>query len=243
MFFSEERRRVLFDLLNWVTGGCLLSSLFLGRASALMKATNREDVVKLPPPETTGTVSVEEAIAFRRTVRAFRPKALEMKQLSQLLWAAQGITGESGFKRAAPSAGALYPLDVYVVVGQGRVMQVDAGVYHYEPVGHVLSLVKAGDLRSAVAKASLSQMWMTWAPLSFVITAEYRRITGKYGERGVRYAMMEAGHIGQNLFIQAHALGLSAGIVGAFQDTEIIEVIGLPSFHEPLIIMPVGYPA
>ena len=199
--------------------------------------------MKLPDEKTEGTISVEQAISQRRTVRAFMSTSLELQQLSQLLWAAQGITGKGGFMRAAPSAGALYPMDVYVAVGKGSVAQTEAGVYHYQPKGHAMSLVVRGDLREALSRASLSQMWMANAPISFVITAEYERATGKYGKRGVRYALIEAGHIGQNLFLQAEALGLKAGIVGAFHDNEVIRLMSIPSSHEPLLIMPVGYQA
>ena len=128
--------------------------------------------MKLPQPNTKGPVSVEQAIKQRRTVRAFMPKALELNQLSQLLWAAHGITENNGFKRAAPSAGALYPMDVYVVVGQNSVVQIEAGVYHYEPKGHFLSLIAKSDFRDAIVRASLSQAWMAKAPISFIITAE-----------------------------------------------------------------------
>jgi len=199
--------------------------------------------MKLPPAKTEGTVTVEQAIRRRRTVRAFISKPLDLHQLSQLLWAAYGITGGGGFKRAAASAGALYPMDVYVVTGKEGVAQIEAGVYRYEPIGHMLSRVLSGDLREALSTASLSQSWMAKAPVNFVITAEYHRATAKYGERGVRYAMIEAGHITQNLFLQAEALGLKAGIVGAFRDNEIIRVVNIPSSHEPLLIMPIGYQA
>jgi SagB-type dehydrogenase family enzyme len=97
------------------------------------------------------------------------------------------------------------------------------------------------DLRRKIGSASLGQMWMAGASVMFVITAEYRRITGRYGDRGIRYAQIEAGHVGQNLFLQAEALGLGAGIVGAFNDTEVVKVMGIPHEHEPLLIMPVGY--
>lgn len=198
-------------------------------------------VMKLPPPTCEGTVSVEGAIKKRRTNRAFISRALNLSQLSQLLWAASGVTENSGFKRAAPSAGALYPMDVYVVVGQGGVSPIEAGVYHFRSKEHRLSSVAQGDMRSLVAKASLSQMWMATAPLTMVITAEYNRAAVKYGKRGIRYAMIEAGHIGQNIFLQVQALGLDAGIVGAFDDGKLIDVMNIPSAHEPLILMPVGY--
>ncbi len=197
--------------------------------------------MKLRPPKTDGTVSVERAINQRRTIRSFSPETLDLNQLSQLLWSAQGITGNDGFKRAAPSAGALYPMDVYAVVGRSSVAQIESGVYHYETNGHRLSYITNKDVRDSVAKASLSQMWMARAPLNIVITAEYSRITVKYKERGIRYAMIEAGHIAQNLFLQAEAMGLKAGIVGAFHDNELIEILKIPRTHEPLLIMPIGF--
>ena len=200
-----------------------------------------KDKMKLPQPRIEGDVSLERTIKNRRTIRSFTSEHLTQKQFSQLLWAAQGITTDRGYLRAAASAGALYPIDLYAVVGEQGVEGTKAGVYHYEPRGHSLSLVTQGDLRNGVARASLSQMWMARPPLSLVITAEYDRITIKYGNRGVRYAMIEAGHIGQNIFLQAEALGLGAGIVGAFNDEDVARVMGIPRSHEPLLIMPVGY--
>lgn len=199
--------------------------------------------MRLPPPKTDGTLSVEQAIQQRRTVRSFQSQSLNLQQMSQLLWACQGITGRRGVKRAVPSAGALYPMDTYFVLGQNSVTQMQSGVYHYDPSNHALSCIRNQDMREAVAKASLHQMWMAQAPVNVVITAEYRRINIKYGKRGIRYAMIEAGHIGQNLFLQAEALGLKAGIVGAFHDVELVQILKIPPTHEPLLIMPVGYAA
>lgn len=197
--------------------------------------------MRLPDPILDGDVSLERTIHQRRTIRSFEGKSLTLRQFSQLLWAAQGITEAGGFKRAAPSAGALYPMDIYAAVGGDCIEKLDPGVYHYEPANHSLSLVKQGDARRDIAIASLSQMWMAHAPLTFVITAEYSRIMGKYGHRGIRYAMIEAGHIGQDIFLQSQALGLAAGIVGAFEDQKVIQVMGIKETHEPLLIMPVGY--
>lgn len=198
----------------------------------------------LPAPALDGTVSVEAAIKGRRSERNFRPAPLEMKQLSQLLWAAQGITDlhpdpAQRFRRAAPSAGAQYPLDIYVVAG--LVEGLEAGVYHYRPREHAVSLRTAADLRRQLAGACLGQAFIAPAPVSIVITAEYGRITGRYGERGIRYAHMEAGHVGQNLHLQAEALGLGTVVIGAFRDDEVAEVLNLPRKHEPLSVMPVGY--
>jgi SagB-type dehydrogenase family enzyme len=197
--------------------------------------------VKLPEPIKSGDVSLEKTILNRRTVRAFLPSTLTQEQFSQLLWAAQGVTDTIGLKRAVASAGALYPMDIYAVVGEQGVNGFGPGNYHYVPEKHSVTQVFEGDLRDALAKASLSQMWMAKAPLNLVITSEYSRICSKYGERGIRYAMIEAGHAGQNIFLQAEAMGLSAGIVGAFHDIAVIQVMGIPNSHEPLLIMPVGY--
>ncbi len=201
----------------------------------------KEDSMTLPEPKIDGSMSVEKAIKQRRTVRSFRKSALTMEELSQLLYSAQGITEDGGFKRSAPSGGALYPLDVYAVVGDRGVEGLAPGVYHYEPSGHRVDLISHGDKRRELARASLHQMWMASAPLNLVITSEYARITSKYGERGIRYALIEVGHVGQNIFLQAEAMGLKAGIVGAFHDSEVIRVMGIPLRHEPLLIMPVGY--
>ncbi len=197
--------------------------------------------MKLPKPAWEGNLFVAQAIQQRRTVRGFSPRALNANQLSQLLWAADGVTEDGGYKRAAPSAGALYPMDLYAVVGQDAVPSIDAGIYHYQPGEHQLALVAQGDLRAPVAETCLSQRWMTQAPVTLVITAEYRRVNVKYGQRGIRYALMEAGHIGQNIFLQAQALGLAAGIVGAFHDEALIAAMSIPPAHEPLLLMPVGY--
>ena len=195
----------------------------------------------LPSAQTDGTVSLEKAIKVRRTIRSFTSEQLTLEHFSQLLWAAYGITEDRGFKRAAASGGACYPMDIYALVGEEGIKGIEAGIYHYEPMGHSVSQILEGDLREEVARASLGQMWMATPPLSLVICAEYDRITSRYGDRGVRYAIIEAGHMGQNIFLQAEALGLGAGIVGAFQDEAVIQVMGTPPSHEPLLIMPVGY--
>jgi SagB-type dehydrogenase family enzyme len=195
----------------------------------------------LPKPRIDSDISLENTIKERRTIRSFNSERLTMEQFSQLLWAAQGITDDSGYKRAAASGGALYPMDIYSVVGRDGIEGIKAGIYHYEPNDHSISLILEGDFSAELAEASFSQKWMARAPLNLVITAEYGRVCGRYGERGVRYAMIEAGHIGQNIFLQAEALSLGVGIVGAFQDERVINAMNIPANHEPLLIMPVGY--
>jgi SagB-type dehydrogenase family enzyme len=198
------------------------------------------ELVKLPPPALKGTVSVEEALRARRTVRSFAARALDLPQVSQLLWATQGITDPRGL-RTAPSAGATYPLEIYLVAGERGVTGLDPGLYRYRPREHALELTLKSDLRAPVARACLSQSWMAEAPVMLVFAAEFRRCTARYGERGIMYTHMEVGHAGENLFLQAGALGLSAGIVGAFTDQALSRTLQLPREHAPLLVMPVGY--
>jgi SagB-type dehydrogenase family enzyme len=229
----------------WGLFGVIFPTLCQFRATpVLAKSRNtldKESVMNLSAPMLDGNVSVEKAIKQRRTIRAFLNEPLTLAQLSQILWAAQGITDDRGLKRAAPSGGALYPIDVYVVAGQNGVRGLAPGVYTYDPSGHLLEKIADADARQDVAVAALRQMWMATAPVILVLTAEYRRITIKYGDRGERYAMIEVGHIGQNIFLQCEALGLGAGIVGAFYDNEVARAVSAKKNHEPLIIMPVGW--
>ena len=200
----------------------------------------QSDFFDLPPPQVTGSVSVEEAIRMRRSVRDFEDRPLSLEQVSQLLWAGQGIT--EGFKRAAPSAGATYPLMLYVVVGETSVNGLAAGVYQYIPETHSLVVVKSGDFRQRVAVACLNQTFIEEAPVSIVIACEYERTTVRYGDRGRRYVHMEAGHAGENIYLQAGALQLGTVVVGAFLDADLKLVLDLPEEHDPLYVMPVGYP-
>ena len=198
------------------------------------------EAIKLPPPVKKGGMPLAEALEERRTVRQFAGRPLTLAQVSQLLWAADGVSDPRGL-RTAPSAGATYPLDLYLVVGERGVVDLPAGVYHYRVAAHALAPVAAGDLRSPVVRACLNQTWMAAAPVMAVITGEYRRCTGRYGQRGIMYTHMEAGNVSQNLFLAAEALGLGAGIVGAFEDQALSRALTLPPGHEPLLVMPVVY--
>jgi SagB-type dehydrogenase family enzyme len=191
----------------------------------------------LPRPRATGPLSVEEAIRRRRSVRAFAADRVDLMQVSQILWAAQGETGAEGL-RAAPSAGALYPLEVFVVAG--AVDCLAAGVYRFVPQRCVLREVRTGDRRSALAHATLEQGWISDAPAVVVLAAVFARTMRKYGERGRRYVHMEVGHAAQNIYLQAEALGLGSTIVGAFLDEKVAEVVGMEPDEEPLGILPVG---
>ena len=194
--------------------------------------------VSLPRPDFKG-MALEEAIKKRRSQRTFLDRSLSLSQVSQILWAAQGITEEGGFKRAAPSAGALYPLEIYLVVR--NVEELEEGVYHYHPQDHVVSFVLKGNYQDALAKACLSQSFVAASPLCIVIAAEHERTSIKYGERGIRYVLMEVGHVGGNICLQAVALGLASCPVGAFIDEEVSRVLELPRRLEPLYVLSVGY--
>ena len=187
---------------------------------------------------------MEEALRQRRTCRSFSLRALTLAQLSQVLWGAYGVTAERyGLHlKTAPSAGALYPLDIYVLAGEGTIKGLAAGVYRYAPEVHGLEPVRSGDRRQEAARHAFGQMWLARAPVLLVITGEYARSTVKYGPRGVTYTHIEAGHVGQNVFLQAGALGLAAGIVGAFDNAGIVKTVGCPPGHDPLLIMAVGHP-
>ena len=195
------------------------------------------EVIKLPEPRYESQVSLEQSLRERRSVRSYSGQPLTLEELSQLLWAAQGFTDPRGF-RAAPSAGALYPLELHIVAGE--VDGLAAGVYRYQPDGHQLAKTLDGDKRAELAEAALGQEWVEEGAVAIVFTAVYQRTTGKYGERGIRYVHMEAGHAAQNLCLQATALGLGAVTVGAFYDDSVSRLLNLPEDEEPLYIIPIG---
>ena len=197
--------------------------------------------VALPAPRLKGEMSLEEAISKRRSRREFKGSPLTLEQVSQILWVAQGITNREGL-RAAPSAGALCPLDLYLAVGGQAVEGLAEGVHRYDPEGHSLECILEGDVRLTLARLAV-QTFIAEAPLALVITAEYERISQRYGDRAPRYVHMEAGHSAQNVYLQAEALGLGTVVAGSFQDEEVAQALGLPAGHRPLYIMPVGYPA
>ncbi len=200
------------------------------------QAVERADgAVVLPAPKLEGPMSLEKAIASRRSVRSFSGASLSAAQLSQLLWAGQGVTDPGSGKRAAPSAGALYPIEVFVAD--------DDGVWQYVSRDHALQRLSTRDVRAELASAALGQSWIADAPAVFVIAAVVERTAGKYGDRASRYVTLEAGHVCQNMLLEATALGLASTPVGAFDDADVVRVAGLPADHQPLYVVPVGHPA
>ena len=194
-------------------------------------------IIELPEPRYDSDVSIEQSLLRRRSIRSYSGESLTLQELSQLLWAAQGVTGPRGF-RTAPSAGALYPLELYVVAGD--VQDLSPGVYRYEPLEHGLVKTMEGDKRAELADAAVWQDFVGEGAIIIVFTAVYERTTGKYGDRGIRYVHMELGHAAQNLCLQAAAMDLGVVTVGAFYDEEVVELLNIPENEHPLYVIPVG---
>jgi SagB-type dehydrogenase family enzyme len=221
---------ILASTLSLAVAGCLPG---LSAGGQEVTASPQAEETTLPAPRLKGAMSLEETLAARRSLREFSDEKLTLEELSQLLWAAQGITVAWG-GRTAPSAGALYPLEIYVATADG--------LYHYVPQGHKAIVESKADLRGELWQAGLSQNAIREAPAVLVITAVYARTEKKYGERAERYVKLEAGHAAQNLVLQAVALGLGGVPIGAFYDDQVQSALSLPSDHEPLYLIPIGHP-
>jgi SagB-type dehydrogenase family enzyme len=206
-------------------------------ANTLAASVASPGTVILPVPVIQGAVSLEETLNQRRSIREYSSEPLTLAEVGQILWATQGRTSESG-GRTAPSAGGLYPLDLFVAVG--NVQSLSPGIYQYDSEKHRLVVIRVGDLRADLSSAALGQPCIKDAPIGLVIAAVYSRVTGKYGERGVRYAHLEAGHAAQNACLEITALGLGAVTIGAFEDEKVQNVCGLNKEQEPLYVIPVG---
>lgn len=242
----KRRRR---EILAW---WCFLLSL-CGLLSVPVSGCGGEEVevvpgeaiglISLPVPSLKGEVSLEEAIRSRRSVRSFSPRPLTLSEVSQLLWAAGGKTvdGVTGPTRSYPSAGGIYPLEIFLAAG--GVEGLPSGVYLYHWAGNTLQLLRGGDPRPSLAQAALGQASLRQAPAAIVIAGDSLKAGARYGERGeTRYMSMDAGHSGQNVSLQARALGLGSVIVGAFRDEAVKEVLGIER-ETPLYLIPVGHPA
>ncbi len=218
---------------------CVLSLAFV-RVSALAA----DNDIKLSKPAVVGKVSLEAALIAKKSVRNFTGEPLAEAQISQILWAANGNLPPDAVAGATykviPSAGGLYPLEIFLVTGKDTVSGIPEGVYSYDPLSNSLKLLAPGDNRTLLSHASLSQMWLARAPALVVIGAVFARTTSKYGNRGSQYVFMEAGSSNQNVYLQAEALGLHVGTVGAFNDAQVSAVLKLPSSVTPLLVMAIG---
>jgi SagB-type dehydrogenase family enzyme len=200
--------------------------------------TSLQNTIQLPSPNYKSNTSIEEALLNRRSVRDYNSEQLSLPEVSQILWSAQGITDTAEGLRTAPSAGALYPLEIYLIAA--NVKDLTAGIYKYIPQDHSLKKISEGDKRTEISNASLKQESISSSSAIVVITAIYERTSVKYGKRTERYVSMEVGHVGQNIYLQAVSLGLGTVMVGAFNDEALKKAINLPDDEHPLALYPLG---
>ncbi|HUU28736.1 MAG TPA: SagB/ThcOx family dehydrogenase [archaeon] len=195
------------------------------------------EIVKLPEPRYTSGVSIEQALLERRSVRVYKDGPVSLEDISQLLWACQGITDTRGY-RTTPSAGALYPLEIYLYAA--NITALKPGIYKYNPQGHALMKITQGDNRAAISEAADNQDCIKNAAAVIIICAVYKRTTKKFGEKGVRYAHMEAGCAAQNIYLQSVSLGLGTVVVGGYNPGKLKKAVQLKGNEQPLYLMPVG---
>ncbi len=221
-----------------------------GPMPPLVKRCNALDIVKLPEPEFPRKVSVEDAIRTRRSIREYTKDYITLSELSTILYLSVGITawepGAYGLRmfplRAYPSAGALQPVEVYVYAD--RVTGLRKGIYHYNPVEHSLELLKEGDYSRRLAEIALGQRHVRDGAVVLILTIYWARTRWKYGDRGYRYALLDAGFAGENIYLACQALGLGTCAVGAFFDDELCELLEIDCKDEiPVLMFPVGRPA
>ena len=207
------------------------------REQTTMQKTN-EDIIQLPNPKLQSETSVEEALNKRRSIRNYTKQPLSLEEVSQILWAAQGITEKNYGLRTSPSAGALYPLEVYLVTA--NVKDISEGIYKYNPLNHSIKKIDDGDKRVEISNASLKQDAIEECSALVIITAIYERTSVKYGDRAERYVHMEVGHAGQNIYLQAVSLGIGTVMMGAFHDDALKKTLNLPANEFPLAIYTLG---
>lgn len=197
----------------------------------------------LPEPQITGNMSVEQAIHDRRSVRRYTNEPLALQDVSQLLWATQGITDEKTKFRTAPSAGHTYPLEVYILMGKGSVDGLNEGFYHYNPFNNTLEQILGNDARSDLSQAADGQPWVKEAPVSIIITGNYQKMMDKYKDEklSTRFVDMEAGHAGENIYLEAEARNLVTVALGSFKDDEVHKILRIPGNEKTLYIYPVGH--
>ena len=194
----------------------------------------QQEIISLPEPRLSSDVSIEEAMYNRRSIRDFTDEHLSLEELSQLIFASQGIT--DGSHRTVPSAGALYPIEIYVLVD--NVQNISPGFYHYVPDTHSLQYVSSSSIKAEMPAIAYHQSWMEDSAADIVIAADYSRTEKKYGRMAEKYVHMEVGHAAQNVYLQAYALGLGTTIVAGFENAKMKKLMGIE--YMPLAIMPVG---
>jgi SagB-type dehydrogenase family enzyme len=235
-----QRQQILTAVFFLLLLILLTGNIIMTRINPTTSPRHRtEPEIALPPPLLDGTMSVERALHERRSIRTYRDAPLTLDELSQLLWAAQGITHPAGWRTAA-SAGGLYPLELLAVAGQ--IDGLEAGVYRYSPQHHNLTLIRAGDQRAALSEAALGQESVAEGAVVLALAGVYERTSGRYGQRAQQYVHMEVGIASQNIHLQAVSLGLGTVFIGAFHDERVQTILGLAADEQPLCLMPIGRP-
>lgn len=216
-----------------------LTAALLTLAGSVARSQQPAGTVRLPEPRRQGAMSLEAALAARHSTRALTRDSLDLADLSQLLWATQGINRPDGH-RTAPAAGGIYALELYLVAA--RVRGLPSGVYHYRQAGHLLEAVSTGDRLQAITDSATHQAWQADAAFAVVFAADYQRLAGRFRDRAERYVPMEIGFAAQNLYLEVAALGLGTTFAGSYQDSTMARLVGLPENLRPLGIMPIGHP-
>lgn len=213
------------------------STCVFERAEPYKQYPDAAKVLPLPPVQPKAKVNFWDTLASRRSQRDFNNAPLSLDELALLIFATQGITDELGSNmfRATPSAGALYPIETYI--HGNRVTGLDCGIYHLNIAQQALELIRPGDCDRALAIAALGQEMISDGAATFIWTAIADRSKWKYHERAYRYIYLDAGHIGQNLYLAATALGLGCCTIGAFLDSEVNDIIGIDGENETAVYL------
>jgi len=233
MLKPKQNKKMVVIMLVFLLAVIIFASL-TKRVGKEVEGIEKTEKISLPKEFIKGNLTVFDSIKTRRSIREYSEKPITLKELSTLLFATQGITSTNGWeKRAAPSAGALYPMETYIVVN--NVDGLDKGLYHYIPDEHALEIIKLGDFGKDIRSIGLGQAPLEEAAVDFIWTAVFERTTKKYGERGIRYIHIEAGHISENLYLQANSMGIGVVAIGAFNDDAINKFLGVDGEKESVI--------
>jgi SagB-type dehydrogenase family enzyme len=230
------KRHILTSVLAMVFAGGLFIAMFFKiydqrqQAMAEEKGSKMENI-KLPPPKYDGSVSVEKALLERRSIRTYKDEPLTLADISQILWAAQGITDPKTGHRTAPSARALYLLEVYLI--SGKVTGLPMGFYQYQPQGHELVKIAEGDIKTKLFQG-VGQAPIKNAPAVLVFTGMSESSTNP------NWMYLEAGHAAQNVYLQAVSLKLGTVVMGGFKDEDVRKALNLSPIEQPIYIMPIG---
>jgi len=239
----ERKKKFVLIILLIVFISVLSLYYFSGQKKSVYTSRNIISITSLPSPVLTGNISVEEAIQNRRSVRTFSNESITIGNLSQILWAAQGITDNESSLRSVPSAGQVYPLEIYIVTGQNGVSGLSEGVYLYVPSNNTLEKTVNGNLSSKLSTIADGQKAVDQAPVNFVITGNYPKMINKYHDKELctRFVDLEAGHAGENIYLQTESLGLVTVAIGSFNEVQMKQLLEIPQNETPLYIFPIGH--